>query len=72
MSMNAMVSIKKPRNGTLISLSKQLVLISLLLILPHFFGIDGVLTAGPIADLMVAVAAFAVVRTAFRKLGVSE
>ena len=71
-SMNAMVSIKKPRNGILISLSKQLVLISLLLILPHFFGIDGVLTAGPIADLMVAVAAFAVVRTAFRKLGVSE
>ena len=49
-----------------------LVLISLLLILPHFFGIDGVLTAGLIADLMVAVAAFAVVRTAFRKLGVSE
>ena len=71
-SMNAMVSIKKPRNGILISLSKQLVLISLLLILPRFFGIDGVLTAGPIADLMVVVAAFAVVRTAFRKLGVSE
>ena len=71
-SMNAMVSIKKPRNGILISLSKQLVLISLLLILPHFFGIDGVLTAGPIADLMVAVAAFAVVRDAFRKLGVSK
>ena len=71
-SMNAMVSIKKPRNGILISLSKQLVLISLLLILPHFFGIDGVLTAGPIADLVVAVAAFAVVRAAFRKLGVSQ
>ena len=71
-SMNAMVSIKKPRNGILISLSKQLVLISLLLILPRFFGIDGVLAAGPIADLMVAVAAFAVVRAAFRKLGVSE
>ena len=71
-SMNAMVSIKKPKNGILISLSKQLVLISLLLILPRFFGIDGVLAAGPIADLMVAVAAFAVVRAAFRKLGVSE
>ena len=71
MSMNAMVSIKKPRNGTLISLSKQLVLIFLLLILTRFWGIDGVLAAGPIADLMVAAAAFAVVRTAFRKLGVS-
>ena len=70
-SMNAMVSIKKPGSGILISLSKQLVLICLLLILTRFFGIDGVLAAGPIADLMVAVAAFAVVRTAFRKLGVS-
>ena len=68
-SMNAMVSIKKPGSGILISLSKQLVLICLLLILTRFFGIDGVLAAGPIADLMVAVAAFAVVRTAFRKLG---
>ena len=67
-SMNAMVSIKKPRNGILISLSKQLVLIFLLLILPRFFGIDGVLAAGPIADLMVAVAAFAVVRAAFRNI----
>jgi hypothetical protein len=70
-SMNAMVSIKKPGGGILISLSKQLVLIFLLLILTRFWGIDGVLAAGPIADLMVAAAAFAVVRTAFRKLGVS-
>ena len=70
-SMNAMVSIKKPGGGILISLSKQLVLIFLLLILTRFWGIDGVLAAGPIADLMVAAAAFAVVRNAFRKLGVS-
>jgi putative MATE family efflux protein len=68
-SMNAMVSIKKPLNGIVISLSKQLVLIVLLLILPRFMGIDGVLITGPIADFLVAVAAFAVVRRAFRQLG---
>ena len=67
-AMNAMVSIKKPRNGIIISMSKQLVLIALLLILPRIFGIDGVLLSGPIADFMVAVAAFVVIRKAFREL----
>lgn len=67
-SMQTMVSIKRPRNGIVISLSKQLVLILLLLILPRFFGIDGVLFSGPVADFLVAVAAFFVIRSAFRKL----
>ncbi len=67
-SMNAMVSIKKPKYGIIISLSKQLVLIILLLILPRFMGIDGVLITGPVADFLVAAAAFFVVRSAFRQL----
>jgi Na+-driven multidrug efflux pump len=68
-SMNTMVSIKQPRKGIIISLSKQLVLITLLLILPRFMGINGVLCSGPIADFLVAVAAFVVIRGAFRTLG---
>ena len=68
-SMNTMVSIKQPRKGIIISLSKQLVLITLLLILPRFMGINGVLCSGPIADFLVAVAAFIVIRGAFRTLG---
>ena len=68
-SMNTMVSIKQPKKGIIISLSKQLVLIVLLLILPRFMGIDGVLCSGPVADFLVAVAAFVVIRDAFRKLG---
>ena len=68
-SMNTMVSIKQPKKGIIISLSKQLVLILLLLILPRFMGIDGVLISGPIADFLVAAAAFVVIRGAFRKLG---
>ena len=67
--MNTMVSIKQPRKGIIISLSKQLVLITLLLILPRFMGINGVLCSGPIADFLVAVAAFVVIRGAFRTLG---
>ena len=67
-SMNTMVSIKRPQNGIIISLSKQLVLIILLLILPRFMGIDGVLITGPVADFLVAAAAFFVVRSAFRQL----
>lgn len=68
-SMNTMVSIKRPVNGVIISLSKQLVLILLLLFLPRSMGIDGVLRAGPIADFLVAAAAFFVIRNAFRRLG---
>ena len=67
-SMNVMVSIKKPLSGVLITLSKQLVLIFLLLFLPRFLGINGVLLAGPCADFLVAVAAFVLVRSAFRQL----
>ena len=67
-SMNTMVSIKKPKNGIVISLSKQLVLIILLLILPRFMGIEGVLCSGPIADFLVAIAAYVVIRRAFRTL----
>ena len=67
-SMNTMVSIKRPQNGIIISLSKQLVLIILLLILPRSLGIDGVLAAGPIAAFLVAAAAFVVIRSAFRTL----
>ena len=46
----------------------SMALIILLLILPRFRGIDGVLYAGPVADFMFAVAAFVVIRSAFKKL----
>ena len=68
-SMNAMVSVKKPKKGVIISLSKQMMLILLLLIMPRFFGISGVLWAGPAADLTVAIAAFLVMRSELGNLG---
>lgn len=67
-SMNTMSSVKKPVKGILISLSKQFTLIVLLLVLPRFFGIDGVLYAGPAADAIAGVCSVAVVRREFRRL----
>ena len=67
-SMNAMSSVKKPVKGVMISLSKQLALIVLLLLLPRVFGIDGVLCAGPVADLFAGIYSVVVIRREFRKL----
>ena len=52
----------------MISLSKQLTLIVLLLILPAIFGINGVLYAGPAADLFAAAVSFLILRPEFRRM----
>ena len=45
-------SIGKPIKGTFLSLTRQIIfLLPLVIILPRFMGIDGILYAGPIADL---------------------
>lgn len=50
---NFFTSIGKATKGLTVSITRQLVfLLPLILILPLFFGIDGVLYAGPIADLV--------------------
>lgn len=49
-------AIGKPVRSILLSLSRQtLFLVPLLLILPEYYGIDGILYAGPIADIGAAV-----------------
>lgn len=46
-------AVGKPKHSTFLGLSRQvLILIPALLILPRFFGIMGVLSAGPLADLL--------------------
>ena len=50
-SSNFFAAIGKPVKGLLLSMTRQVFfLIPLILILPLFFGIDGVLYAGPVAD----------------------
>ena len=67
-SMHVMTSTGKGKRGALISMSKQLTLIALLLALPLVFGIDGVLYAGPAADLIAAGVSFLVLRPEFRAM----
>ncbi len=56
------------RLGTIVSLSRQgLCLIPLLVIMPKFMGIDGVLWASPIADLIAFVLSMSMVLVTFRR-----
>ncbi len=56
------------RQGLLVSLSRQgLFLIPLLVILPKYFGINGILAASPIADAMAFVLSVSMVLVSFRK-----
>lgn len=51
-SSNYFQAIGKPKHSALLALSRQvLILIPALLILPRFFGLEGVVSAGPLADL---------------------
>lgn len=50
---NFFTAIGKPTTGMFLSLTRQIIfLLPFLLILPLFFGIDGLMYAGPIADFM--------------------
>ena len=49
-------AVGKPRQATIITLSRQvLVFIPLILILPRYFGLDGIIYAAPVSDLAAAV-----------------
>lgn len=67
-SMMVLSGIGQAKKGVVISMSKQLLLMLLLLILPRLFGIDGVLYAGPAADLTAAVCSFLVLHPVFQRL----
>ncbi len=57
MSSNYFTSIGKPKQGTFVSLSRQVIFfLPLLVVLPLFMGIDGVLYVGPISDFLAFVA----------------
>lgn len=67
LSISYFVGTGNTKQGTLLSLSRQgFFLIPLLLLLPHWFGIDGVLYAGPIADALACVLSLTLVFRSFR------
>ena len=51
-SSNYFQAVGKPKHSALLGLSRQvLILIPALIILPKFFGLEGVISAGPLADI---------------------
>lgn len=60
-------SIGKPKKGMFVSLTRQVIFfLPLLLVLPLFMGIDGIMYVGPIADLIAVIVSFAMVTLEFR------
>lgn len=58
-----------PKQGTIVSLTRQgLFLIPLLIILPKFFGINGILAASPIADTAAFIMSISMVLLSFKKM----
>ncbi len=62
-------SIGKPVKGIFLSLTRQIIFfVPLLLILPVFMGIDGILYSGPIADLLAGIVAILMTYSEFRDM----
>lgn len=66
---NFFTAIGKPIKGAVISFTKQLMFLTpLILIIPLFLGIDGILYAGPIADTLAFVMSVSFVAYEFKKM----
>lgn len=62
-------SIGKPVKGIFLSMTRQILfLLPLLMILPVFTGIEGILYAGPISDMMAGIAAVIMARVEFKEI----
>ena len=72
-TVNYFTGIGNVKQGIIISLSRQgLFLIPLLFILPVRFGLNGVLYAGPIADVLACILALSMVARSFKHLDYME
>lgn len=70
LSVNYFTGIGNVKQGILISLSRQgFLLLPMLVIFPMFFGINGVLYAGPVSDFLACVLSLSLVFYNFRHLG---
>lgn len=59
----------QPKLGVIVSLTKQVIfLIPLLILLPMVWGIDGLMFAGPVADITAAITATVLVLRSLRKI----
>lgn len=73
LSVNYFTGIGNVRQGILISLSRQgFLLLPMLVVFPMFFGINGILYAGPVADFLACVLALSLVFHNFKSLGTED
>ena len=62
-------AIGKPKKGIFLSLTRQILfLLPLILLLPRWMGIDGIMYAGPIADAVAAIVAGGMIAVELRKM----
>ncbi len=62
-------SIGKAIKGVFLSMTRQILfLLPLIVLLPRFWGIEGILGAGPTADILAAITAVIMVRQEFKKM----
>lgn len=62
-------SIGKPYKGIFLSLTRQILfLLPLIIAMPLFMGIDGILYSGPIADVLAAIITIIMVLAEFRNM----
>lgn len=70
---NLFTAIGKPLKGIFLSLTRQIIFfLPLVLILPRFFGIDGILYTEPIADFIAATLTFIMATIEMRRMGRRE
>ena len=70
---NFMQSIGKAKESMLISLLRQVILlIPLILILPRFFGLDGIWIAQPISDIIATIVTAVILVKQFKEVGKDE
>ena len=73
LSSNFFAAIGKPVRGVLLSLTRQVFfLVPLILVLPLFWGLDGILYAAPVADFAAFVTSVWVMRAEMRRLRQKE
>ena len=65
---NFFTAIGKPKRGSFLALTRQIIfLLPLVILLPLFMGIDGVMYAGPVADCMAAIVSAVMVAKELRR-----
>ena len=66
---NTFTAIGQARKGVFISLTRQIIfLLPLLIILPIFLGIDGIMLSSPIADLISAITSIVLIKKEFARM----